>query len=453
MATANKQFRSVYVERLSRTAPVTRSDQTYTWQFGTKTDTVKRPMPPDAYSRFVSGTSRSIETRRWTLSRVYGTNLDGGYMYAWHGAVTREGTTPVAKMPSASGMEAEALEKIIRKFASKPTAGFGQIIAEHQQTVSMFHAAAKGVHKARKDLHNDLSRIVAEHAEERRQQGFNYLYSQQVRRRRRKSPGNDVKVREHPMSPAYRRKKQSRRCWERTADKIANAWLVFHFGIMPLIEDLDSVMKVYTNGIQQWDPNDWLRASVTRDAEPKSSYGKTVYTSSRSWRCQWTAQATGFRKTRAVAMVRYAKHRITPAAVVMHELGLSSPIALGWELTRLSFVVDWLIGVGNILRAIERYNLVESFWVQYSSEYRHQVRWRDSGVHLMDERNISRGTPQPVTRMTILTSGRVRTDQSTWHLATGLALLQQTKTAKPFPRHIQDKWDQLTSPTARKSNT
>ncbi len=46
-------------------------------------------------------------------------------------------------------------------------------------------------------------------------------------------------------------------------------------------------------------------------------------------------------------------HHVSPTSHTLAQLGITNPLYLWWELTRFSFVVDWLIGIGSWLSSID----------------------------------------------------------------------------------------------------
>lgn len=144
----------------------------------------------------------------------------------------------------------------------------------------------------------------------------------------------------------------------------ASAYLAWLYGIRPLISDAQRIMD-------HWD--EFTMRPV----------GKPLYAEVRDSEFQLPAQY-GFRYagtvSRGVSTGAYA-HIINPDLVKFSRMGLTSPLSLAWELTTLSFVVDWFLHIGNFIQSWEGTSGVgisnhwETRWVdnsftQYEDRYK-----------------------------------------------------------------------------------
>lgn len=120
-----------------------------------------------------------------------------------------------------------------------------------------------------------------------------------------------------------------------SSKKIAEAWLTVQYGIKPLISDCAALADFLNQKV----PSALMRVkAVTLDGE----YGLPAST---SW-YRFSGECT-----RGVE-VSYTFAVKDPTRFDLWRLGLINPFALAWELTTLSFVVDWFTGLGNFLQAL-----------------------------------------------------------------------------------------------------
>lgn len=124
----------------------------------------------------------------------------------------------------------------------------------------------------------------------------------------------------------------------------ADTWLQVRYGVRPLISSIQSAIELASKSLQKADANAIRRkGSQTVDSQTKKS---TVYVSTRH-RVHLVAES----KTRIHA---YAYYRRYVDQTWRSALGLA-PEAIPeiiWELTRLSFVWDWIFSIGPFLGAI-----------------------------------------------------------------------------------------------------
>lgn len=125
----------------------------------------------------------------------------------------------------------------------------------------------------------------------------------------------------------------------RTSKDFADLWLMIQYGIQPFLSDLRDAAKHIEKGatkegfVQIHDRMKWSDTQSTFSGSSNSAGGLTL---------------TSWMKTLDVSI--RVKYSVTsPATATLGSLGLLNPLALGWELTKLSFVVDWLVGVGSYL--------------------------------------------------------------------------------------------------------
>lgn len=118
-----------------------------------------------------------------------------------------------------------------------------------------------------------------------------------------------------------------------SAKRFGNAWLEFHFGWTPLVEDIYSGVKTLCS--------DYPTKKIVARA---SGFDSWTYLVQRETQRMFQVGST---KT-GVLMQGYV--RITnPNLSLINDLGLINPASVAWELVPFSFVVDWFANVGQVL--------------------------------------------------------------------------------------------------------
>lgn len=133
--------------------------------------------------------------------------------------------------------------------------------------------------------------------------------------------------------------------------RFSNAWLQWRYGIRPLFWDALMLIRIINERYKRSPDTGLLRKSATESFEDmrmqnfKRSTGDTRY----DYRVQVSA------KVRAKATIYYRKiAQVRLSSDILHYYGLHPEQlpALLWELTPLSFVVDWFANVGEWIKAI-----------------------------------------------------------------------------------------------------
>lgn len=116
------------------------------------------------------------------------------------------------------------------------------------------------------------------------------------------------------------------------ADEIGGRWLELRYGWTPLIGDIYNLSETIVNRDQPRKVR--LRTSVSSDEfVPKS--GSSLYAPSGTGRV-------------GVQLIAYIDELMPTLA---DRLGLHDPASIAWELTPFSFVADWLLPIGDYLKA------------------------------------------------------------------------------------------------------
>jgi len=119
----------------------------------------------------------------------------------------------------------------------------------------------------------------------------------------------------------------------------SSAWLELHYGWMPLVSDISFGMKALRDGL----PKVKVTAirNVTED-QPLPAKTGTV--------APYTLKLKG--KATNGCLVRIDTSLTHPNLAKLNSLGLLNPFQLGWELLPFSFVLDWLLPIGNALSGL-----------------------------------------------------------------------------------------------------
>lgn len=124
--------------------------------------------------------------------------------------------------------------------------------------------------------------------------------------------------------------------------RLADGWLEINYGWSPLIGDVYGGIEAFRNGI------------ATRGARVRGTSGS--YDSSRGrYSSHQTSPGNYLAQVAASPLASRAVYRgrvSNPQVRTLQELGLLNPLLLAWELLPFSFVVDWVLPVGDVLGAL-----------------------------------------------------------------------------------------------------
>lgn len=123
----------------------------------------------------------------------------------------------------------------------------------------------------------------------------------------------------------------------RRGKSFGNAFLEWHFGWSPLVNDIGNAVDVLQAPLPSLTAKGSGKASTFSDTLTQTWYhGKPLYGGTRrelTVRCKLQAEVT------------VTNHNLYLA----NALGFTNPASIAWELVPFSFVVDWFIPVGNFL--------------------------------------------------------------------------------------------------------
>lgn len=128
-------------------------------------------------------------------------------------------------------------------------------------------------------------------------------------------------------------------------DTSSSAWLNWSYGIAPLLGDIHSAFKAFSDGLSR--PGAHFRAKGRATAE---------YSASDGW-SKRNLQNACYRVSSNYSMRFRVKtvldYRIDdPWLRLWSSLGLTNPALVAWELVPLSFVFDWFVPIGNFLESL-----------------------------------------------------------------------------------------------------
>lgn len=115
----------------------------------------------------------------------------------------------------------------------------------------------------------------------------------------------------------------------------ANNYMMTHFGILPLLDDLKGLYDYMRNSYQ-------VVRQVRRHCVHKED--SSILYSGVRW--QWHLKA----------LVEVRGRVVMTQLSEMDRLGLTDLATVLWEITRLSWLADWIIPVGNFLSAVNAHN-------------------------------------------------------------------------------------------------
>lgn len=118
---------------------------------------------------------------------------------------------------------------------------------------------------------------------------------------------------------------------------IANGWLELQYGWLPLLSDIYQTTLAIQKRRQVKQPLIRVSASVERNKDRKDSSFDGIETTSYAYETRMTAKV--------ILYFRLENEDLRFAA----QMGITNPLALAWELVPFSFVLDWMLPVGNYL--------------------------------------------------------------------------------------------------------
>lgn len=123
----------------------------------------------------------------------------------------------------------------------------------------------------------------------------------------------------------------------------ANSYMMVHFGVLPLLSDMSNMYELMKTKYK-------VVHHVKKSCSYREERNKTL--NGVTWR--------NFYK--CVAEIRGEVHMLELGAT--DRLSCYDLAGVAWELTRLSWLIDWVVPIGNFLQAVNAHNMTEGklFW-------------------------------------------------------------------------------------------
>lgn len=183
--------------------------------------------------------------------------------------------------------------------------------------------------------------------------------------------------------------------WKEQSSNASSAWLEYSYAWVPLFSDIFGLQEQLKEGFKE---NDQL-FSVVRHA--KESVDPRNLLSPSSYRSNPTLLVTT-RKSEIFFKTKYYCRVENSSLLALSSLGLTNPIGIAWELVPFSFVVDWVLPIGDFLNALVAIEGVEfvSGHESYGSSYDFDLTWPVGGFFgnfAYPYAQIVKGTPPLIT--------------------------------------------------------
>lgn len=111
---------------------------------------------------------------------------------------------------------------------------------------------------------------------------------------------------------------------------LANNWLSYYYALVPLLSDIEAGYKYLTTN---YETISYLKVSAKREETKNLTLTNVT----------WSYESKAIYEIRG---------KIISKVSTVDRIGLTDPFSIAWELTRLSFVVDWITPIGTFLQAV-----------------------------------------------------------------------------------------------------
>lgn len=125
------------------------------------------------------------------------------------------------------------------------------------------------------------------------------------------------------------------------SDRVASAWLESQYAIKPLIYTVSDAFRLSQEGLS----NELLVSARDERTGISARHKWTGNTNNTILSNHWEAESTVDLYLKLTARV------VDPDLVAASQLGLDNPYGVAWELVPFSFVLDWVLPVGDFLNA------------------------------------------------------------------------------------------------------
>jgi len=273
----------------------------------TVTATSKRAKPKDLWG---ATTARSVQ--RDTFQAATGVWRDSVYVYSGPcSAIWSVGAEPATGVfPALNTLDGRMRSKI-----KAQNVNLAQSIAEYRQTSKMFADLANDVVKTFRSFRsgrvlNDLVRGVS-------------------------------------------------RPRDQKAKAIANRWLQYQYGLRPAMSDVygsaEALASKIRDGMYLYHTVRAKEEKRTKTPYQNVGFSQRIYT---TYEHEWQGKCR-------------ARYKVSdPTMKQLAQIGISNPLLLAWELVPYSFVIDWLIPIGNWLGSLDALVGVSDLRVARSQRYK-----------------------------------------------------------------------------------
>lgn len=205
---------------------------------------------------------------------------------------------------------------------------------------------------------------------------------------------------------------------------VVDTYLAYHYGMKPLLQDVKGAVDALT----RMKPDDWrieargTHTSVSAKTTKFHSGSESSFLASSSYRSS------------AKAIVSAQPRPQTREQDLMWALGLDNPLGTAWEVTPFSFVVDWLVPVGDWLQALNSFKYYSGWTGCYTSFKKEDITFsgsshKKSGVGTIATRLLSPGLDTRIQLVRTVQNGLpllglpMKDPRSIDHMAKALSLL------------------------------
>lgn len=254
-------------------------------------------------------------------SREKKTFFNGGQLYGWSTETWTSWPYLTIATADASHLSIDD-NALIGKLASRisgPGANVGEDIATFRQTTRMFTSKVDilrtSAHALANVNLNKWSRIV--------QAPVTKSLAREARRAGR-----------HKLNPQV---------------FLAELWLEYRYGWLPLLSDCEALVSAFSRLVTKNPTLGRVTASTTKRSDTRTAQNGYLDGA--------PLQVVGYLLTETSTSRRFIlKYQLDSVILnTFSNLGLTSPVLLGWELVPFSFVVDWFLPVGNALAAFSAF--------------------------------------------------------------------------------------------------
>lgn len=277
------------------------------------TNTVRRLRPTELMP---ATTSRSVEVSVHTSDL---TTVGDERNSKWGPVRFFEAPGPRLGLHTPHGADFVPLEAKLRKKIKSATVNVAVALAERKQTAGLVSSAVKGILSFYRSVRDKT------------------LFSKLLSRRRKSLPPDF-----HRLQPRVRRQllRQREGLLESRSRDLADAWLQFSFGMKPLYGDINAAVeetiRSCSEGVTMW---------VRTRSEHTMKSSTVAIDNGESFVCTFDEKM----QLQAKASFRISD-TVENRAVAM---GLTNPLQVAWELVPYSFVIDWILPVGDYLSSLD----------------------------------------------------------------------------------------------------